>query len=53
MFRSFDINGNESLIIDTKTGTAMRINVETGEYRIIEDTSMWQYEDVNNYSWDY
>lgn len=44
MFRSFDINVNESLVIDTETGTALRINSETGEYRIVEIATLWQDE---------
>ena len=42
MLKSYDINVTESIIIDTDTGTALRFNSGTGEYRIVEDASMWR-----------
>jgi hypothetical protein len=46
MFRSFDINEKESLIVETETGVVFRLNIETGDYRIEEDAEICE-EDGN------
>lgn len=45
MFRSFDINEKESLVIETETGTVIRLNTETGDYHVEGIAEICELED--------